>query len=72
VAESQKFSADAGIAGSCWWAPIAKLGTTGAEALSGRTSQTREAYATFPDLWKGADGDIPTLKQAKAEAAKFH
>ena len=31
-----------------------------------------EAYAKFRELWKGADADIPTLKQAKAEAAKFH
>jgi eukaryotic-like serine/threonine-protein kinase len=72
LAEFQKFSTDAGIVGSCWSAPLAILGTARAQALSGGTSQAKEAYAKFLDLWKGADGDIPTLKQAKAEAAKFH
>ena len=72
LAESQKFPADTGIAGSCWSAPLAKLGTARAVALSGRTSQAREAYAKFLDLRKGADRDIPTPKQAKAETAKFH
>jgi len=40
--------------------------------MSGSTSQAKEAYAKFLDLWKGADPDIPTPKQARAEAAKFH
>jgi tetratricopeptide (TPR) repeat protein len=70
-AEFQKFSADAGIVGSCWSAPLAKLGAARAEALSGSASQAKAAYAKFLDLWAGADADIPTLKQAKAEAAKF-
>ena len=72
VAEFQKSSTDAGIVGSCWSSPLAKLGTARAKAMSGSTSQAKEAYAKFLHLWKGADADIPTLKQAKAEAAKFH
>ena len=71
-AEFQKFSSDAGIVGSCWSAPLAKLGTARAEALSGSASQAKAAYAKFLNLWVGADKDIPALKQAKAEAAKFH
>jgi len=43
-----------------------------AEALSGGKNQAKEACAKFLDLWKGAGGDFPTLRQAKLEAAKFH
>ena len=71
-AEFQKFSTDAGIVGSCWSAPLAKLGAARAEALSGSASQAKAAYAKFLKLWVGADTDIPALKQASAEAAKFH
>jgi len=72
LAEFQKFSTNAGIVGSCWSAPLAKLGVARAEALSGGASRTKEAYAKFLDLWKGADAELPVLKQAKAEAARFH
>jgi hypothetical protein len=47
------------------------LGTARAEAMSGSTSQAKQACAKFLDRWKGADADIPVLKQATAEAAKF-
>ena len=72
LTEFQKFSMNAGIVGSCWSAPLAKLGTARALAMSGSTGQTKQAYAKFLDLWKGADAEIPALKQAKAEAAKLH
>jgi eukaryotic-like serine/threonine-protein kinase len=72
LAEFQKFSTDAGIVGSCWSAPLAKLGTARAEAMSGSTSRAKDAYAKFLEQWKGADPEIPALRQAKAEAAKFH
>jgi len=72
LAEFQKFSTDAGIVGSCWSAPLAKLGTARAEALSGSTIRAQEAYAKFLEQWKAADADIPALRQAKTEAAKFH
>jgi tetratricopeptide (TPR) repeat protein len=72
LAEFQKFSTDAGIVGSCWSAPLAKLGTARAEAMSGSTSRAKQAYAKFLEQWKGADAEIPALRQAKAEAAKFH
>lgn len=70
LAEFQKFSTDAGIVGSCWSAPLSKLGAARGEALSG-SSRAKEAYAKFLELWKGADTDIPALKQAKEEAAKL-
>ena len=72
LAEFQKFSTNAGIVGSCWSAPLTKLGMARAESLSGSAGQAKEAYAKFLELWKGADTEIPALKQAKAEAARFH
>jgi hypothetical protein len=72
LGEFQKFSTDAGIVGSCWSAPLAKLGMARAEAMSGSTTRAKEAYAKFLEQWKGADVEIPALRQAKAEAAKFH
>jgi tetratricopeptide (TPR) repeat protein len=72
LAEFQKFSTNAGIVGNCWSAPLAKLGVARAEALSGGTGRTKEAYAQFLGLWKGADAELPVLKQAKAEAARIH
>ena len=72
MAEFQKFSPDAGIVRSRWSSPLAKLGTARAKAMSGSKSQAKEEYAKFFDLWKGTDTDIPALKQARAEAARFH
>ena len=72
LVEFQKFSTDAGIVGSCWSAPLARLGTARAEALSGSPGGAKEAYWKFLELWKGADTEIPVLRQAKAEAAKLH
>jgi hypothetical protein len=37
----------------------------------GDTSKARTAYQDFFALWKGADSDLPILKQAKAEYAKL-
>jgi len=68
----QRSSTDAGIVGSCWSAPLAKLGTARAEAMSGSTRRAKEARAKFLEQWKGADAEIPALQQAEAEAAKFH
>ena len=39
--------------------------------LQGDTAKARAAYQDFLTLWKGADQDIPVLKQAKAEYAKL-
>ena len=72
MAEFQKLSTDAGIVGSCWSSPLAKLGIARSKGISGSASQAKEAYAKFLDLWKGADTDLPALQQAKAEAARFH
>ncbi len=50
---------------------LARLGLGRAYALSGDTAKARPAYQDFLSLWKGADPDIPILKEAKAELAKL-
>ena len=39
--------------------------------MAGDTPGARQAYQDFLALWKDADPDIPTLKQAKEEYAKL-
>ena len=61
---------------------LAQLGVARANALEARTSHGADvdaarsrglaAYKDFLTLWKDADPDIPILKQAKAEYARFH
>jgi eukaryotic-like serine/threonine-protein kinase len=50
---------------------LAQLGLARAYALAGGKDQSRAAYQNFLALWKNADPDIPTLKQAQAEYAKL-
>ncbi|MBE3132941.1 MAG: hypothetical protein IMZ55_05675 [Acidobacteria bacterium] len=40
-------------------------------ALTGETEKSRTSYRAFIEIWKDADPDIPLLKQARAEYAKF-
>jgi tetratricopeptide (TPR) repeat protein/predicted Ser/Thr protein kinase len=42
-----------------------------AYALSGDSAKARSSYQAFFALWKGADPDIPILKEAKAEFEKL-
>jgi tetratricopeptide (TPR) repeat protein len=49
---------------------LAHLQLGRAYALSGDKTKARSAYQDFLTLWKGADSDIPILKQAKTEYAK--
>ncbi|HET7107393.1 MAG TPA: hypothetical protein VFI38_11330 [Candidatus Acidoferrum sp.] len=72
LAEFRKFFTDEGIAGSCWSAPLAKLGLARAEGMTSSTSNAKQAYANFLDLEKGAAADLPLSKHAQAEAAQFH
>jgi tetratricopeptide (TPR) repeat protein len=81
--EFQKILDHSGIVWNCWTGALAHLGVARANALQARTSQAQSAdaaaarvralaaYKDFLTLWKGADPDIPILKQAKAEYAKL-
>jgi eukaryotic-like serine/threonine-protein kinase len=46
---------------------LAHLGQARAYALSGRTTEARDAYQSFFKLWNDADPDIPALRQAHVE-----
>jgi tetratricopeptide (TPR) repeat protein len=50
---------------------LAHLQLGRAYVMLGDTTKARAAYQDFLTLWKDADPDIPILKQAKAEYAKF-
>lgn len=50
---------------------LARLGLARAYALLGDTAKARAAYKDFLDLWKGADSDVPILKEAKTEYAQL-
>jgi eukaryotic-like serine/threonine-protein kinase len=81
AAEFQKILDHSGIVWNCWTGALAYLGMARANALAATTSQGADAdaarvralaaYQDFLTLWKGADPDIPILKQAKAEYAKL-
>jgi eukaryotic-like serine/threonine-protein kinase len=51
---------------------LAHLGLGRAYALSGDKTGAKIAYQDFLTLWKGADPDIPVLKQARAEYTKLN
>ena len=50
---------------------LAHLGLGRAYVLAGDTAKARTTDQDFLALWKGADPDIPVLKQAKGEYAKL-
>jgi len=70
IAELEKLLGDRGAG---WWqvyAPLAQLGLARAYAIQGDRENSRKAYDAFFAMWKGADPDIPILRQAKAEYEK--
>jgi tetratricopeptide (TPR) repeat protein len=80
-AEFQKILDHSGIVWNCWTGALAHLGVARANVLRSRTSQGADAaafrvralaaYKDFFALWKGADPDVPILKEAKTEYAKL-
>ena len=50
---------------------LARLGLARAYSLTGDNGRSRAQYADFFALWKGADPDVPILRQAKAEYTKL-
>ena len=81
AAEFRKILDHGGIVWNCWTGALAHLGIARANALQARTAQGADAdaarvraltaYKDFLTLWKGADPDIPILRQAKTEYAKL-
>jgi serine/threonine protein kinase/tetratricopeptide (TPR) repeat protein len=71
AAEFQKIIEHRGIVLNFPIGALAHLGLARAYALERDTTQAPTAYQDFLALWKGADADIPVLRQAKAEYAKL-
>jgi tetratricopeptide (TPR) repeat protein len=71
AAEFQKFLDHTGIVQNFLLGSLAHLQLARAYALSGDTAKAKAGYQDFLTLWKGADPDIPILKEAKAEYAKL-
>jgi serine/threonine protein kinase/tetratricopeptide (TPR) repeat protein len=71
AAEFQKILDHRGIVGADPIGALAYLQLGRACVLSGDKTKAKTAYQVFLTLWKDADPDIPILKQARAEYAKF-
>jgi serine/threonine protein kinase/tetratricopeptide (TPR) repeat protein len=79
AAEFQKIVDHKGASwGSTWLYPnwglydsLSHLGMARGFALAGDTAKARRAFQDFFTAWKGADTDIPILRQAEAEFAKL-
>jgi predicted Zn-dependent protease len=50
---------------------LSQVGLARAAKLAGDTAKAKKAYQDFFAVWKDADPDSPTLKEAKAEYAKL-
>jgi hypothetical protein len=50
---------------------MARLELGRAFVLLGDVNKAKTAYQDFLTLWKGADPDIPILKEARAEYARL-
>jgi len=72
AAEFQKLLDHPGIVFNFVTGSLAHLQIGRAYAMAGDTTKAKGAYHDFLMLWKDADLDIPILKQAKAENAKWH
>jgi hypothetical protein len=71
AAEFQKVLDHPGVVLNFVVGPLAHLQLGRAYAIAGDEAKARAAYQDFFALWKDADPDIPILKQAKTEYAKF-
>jgi len=71
AAEFQKILDHKGLTVGDPVSAMARLELGRASARTGETAQAKAAYQQFLDLWKGADSDVPILKQANAEYAKM-
>jgi len=71
AAEFQKLLDNRGIVENFVTGSLAHLQIARAYMRTGNGDKAKIAYRNFLTLWKGADPDIPILKQAKAEYAKL-
>jgi serine/threonine protein kinase/tetratricopeptide (TPR) repeat protein len=79
--EFEKVIRRSGIVWNCWTGALAHLGAARGYARAAKTLQgagaetalakSRAEYQEFLGLWNEADGDIPILRDARAESAKL-
>jgi hypothetical protein len=69
--EFQKFIDHRGLVVNFPWGALARLGLARAMAQAGDTEKSLAMYREFLTLWKDADPDLRTLKEAKAEYSKL-
>src|SRR5580658_7721207 len=69
--EFQKILDHYGAVGNQPIGALAHLGLARAYVLIGDIAKAKSAYQDFLTLWKGADPNIPILKEAKVEYAKL-
>jgi len=66
-----KFLDHTGIVQNFVTGSLAYLQIGRARAMAGDAVKAKSAYQDFLTLWKDADPDIPILKEAETEYAKF-
>jgi len=71
AAEFQKLINQPGVVGTFVTGALAHLQLGRSNQMMGNVDEARRHYQDFFALWKGADPDVPILKQAKAEYAKL-
>lgn len=71
AAEFKKLLDHRGIAQNSILGALSLLQLARAEVMTGDLGSARKQYSDLLSLWKGADPDIPIVKQAKAEYAKL-
>ena len=72
AAEFQKFLDNRSMVINSPLGPLARLELARAYAMQHDAAKAKAAYQDFLTLWKDADPNIPTLKEAKAEYARLH
>jgi tetratricopeptide (TPR) repeat protein len=71
AAEFQKLLDHSGIVSNFVTGALAREQLGRAYAMAGNTGKAKAAYQEFFKIWKDADAETPTLKQAKAEYSKL-
>lgn len=71
AAEFQKIIEHPGIVLNFPLGALAHLGLARSYASEGEAAKARTAYQQFLTIWKGADPDIPILRQARTEVGRM-
>jgi eukaryotic-like serine/threonine-protein kinase len=66
-AEFEKLLRHRGVVANSLLGPLARLGLGRALALAGDAEKARQHYATFFELWHGADPSMPAFRKARVE-----